>query len=193
MPHVTFETLLQGQGSYAPKILPIEGDRPPSFTRLTKKLKTHLKNILSEIEVSRGEINKFYIGKTYARKRKNKAFEYEKMETWNSWEGVNDMWRELENKGYDGMVVLCAVTENFLPFRENENAAAGKEVRLKQDSLQDYVNALKQQLIHDFRFTKQDQRLDSHCFGIGNKDNDMSDAYVLVFGFKLKATVDDEE
>lgn len=96
------------------------------------------------------KIVKFYIGKTYVRKVKNRKFDAMKPLTWKKG-GISSRWHchKKESYGKNGMVVLTVVTKDDVP---QETITAFKHQEM-------YALALEQNLIMHYAFVRGDDRL----------------------------------
>ena len=109
--------------------------------RMEENLVEHVKDTISILESKSGEkIRWMYIGKTYIDVREGQTFNRLNHETWKE-KGIDDRWNSTRTrKGHkdqyyakDGMVVLCAFTQDDLPTgsrRSHEYLALAMEQRL---------------------------------------------------------------
>ncbi|XP_052817607.1 uncharacterized protein LOC128243729 [Mya arenaria] len=177
---------------------------PFTFKRSVKALVLHVKNILQQLSEKRGPVEKFVIGKTHARKLKKVPFDPFKFNTWRLADGVNGRWKtSYEKEGYDGLIVLCAITKDLLPKADpinkpqlrlalsasaslQETDDSDDEVECELYHQQHYILALEQQLIHYFAYVEQDPRLGNLSVSTGNMERQNAVAGVLYVAFKLK-------
>ncbi|XP_052816097.1 uncharacterized protein LOC128242804 [Mya arenaria] len=174
---------------------------PFTFKDSVGGLVLHVKRILRKISEKRGPVEKFVIGKTHARKLKKVPFDPFKFNTWRLADGVNGRWRNFyEKEGYDGLIVLCAITKDLLPRQDPDNkpplpsASASlqeaddseEEVECELYHQQHYILALEQQLIHYFAYVEQDPRLGNLSVSTGSMERQNAIAGVLYVAFKLK-------
>ena len=150
------------------------------FHDAVSKLRTAAEQLIEYIE-KRAEtpLAKFTIGKSYARKIKNKDFDASDFDTWKK-EGIKSRWAmTYQKKGYNGLVVLCGITRELLPLVPNK----GSKRHPLQDQ-QQYALVLEQQLIHHFLFEAQDNRLGNESLDIGKLAQNPY-AGVVYLAFKL--------
>ena len=116
-------------------------------TTLIKWVDDTIKDI--QIQSDRN-IVKFYIGKTYVRKVKNRKFDAMKPLTWKKG-GISSRWHchKKESYGKNGMVVLTVVTKGDVP---QKTITAFKHQEM-------YALALEQNLIMHYACVKGDDRL----------------------------------
>ena len=120
------------------------------------------------------KIELFCIGKTYAEAKTDTRFNPNNV---NSWEvkGVSNRWNDEEEgykvQGYDGLVVLGAVSRGMLK----------KEADKKVWNQQLYVLALENALITHFAYEKCDVRLANVSLQPGQLQKSLSAGYVDVY------------
>lgn len=209
---VTYEQLLspdfgQVNKAYAPKLMQIHEeeqeigeDQPTShsipftFMETVNSLKRWSNFVLEDIEKRRQTpIEEFVIGKTFARRRRRgrgfQDFDYLNINTWKL-EGISSRWGYYKKRGFDGMVILCAITKKLLPVRDRTIVIAEETEGETDDSNglmthQNYVLALEQQLIHYYAFAEQDPRLGNNSLQPGKEELQNAYAFVVYLAFKL--------
>ena len=86
---------------------------------IEKKITAKLEDTVTALQIGSGRtIAKFYIGKTYVPRRiRVQKFDPLNNNTWRK-NGISSCWGEHKKKDYgrDGMVVLCAITKDTVPF-----------------------------------------------------------------------------
>lgn len=190
----TFTDLVGGEKGYAASdslvLLRCQFDH--AKTALTKEAV----KLLQKIEMKTNmPVRKFIIGRTFAEEKKNKKgerikFELEKISTWNLDRGVDSEWKHhYEPDGYDGLILLCAVTHDRLPLPTN-GVAAKNTTKNKLFDQQQYALALEAQLIHYFMFVIQDTRLDKTCLYPSKLTEETPFAGVLYLAYKLRTNRD---
>ena len=103
--------------------------------RMEEILVEHVKDTICVLESTSGRIiNKMYIGKTYVDGTDGTTFNCLNHETWDK-KGIAKRWSDHKGDGKptDGMVVLCAFTQDDLPAgsrRSHEYLAVAMEQRL---------------------------------------------------------------
>ena len=140
---------------YSSLLVSLYTDGERRFHEAVARLRRNAEYLIQEIEEkAKTPLSRFTLGKSYARKRKNRTFNPNNFDTWIK-EGIRSRWTTTYQKeGYNGLVVLCGITRELLPLAPNK--------RSKRHPLQDqqqYALALEQQLIHYFLFEAQDSRL----------------------------------
>lgn len=198
--------------AYAPKLLQIHDDvdeegigdqqamvltkkKPYVFMETVNSLKRWTNLILEDIEkYRRMPIEEFTIGKTYARRRRRgkgfQDFDYLNINTWKL-EGISSRWGDYQKKGYDGMVILCAITKDLLPKRDRKIRLSEEIEREGDDSNglkthQNFAIALEQQLIQYYAFAEQDPRLANTSLHPGKEETQNAYAFVVYLAFKLE-------
>lgn len=210
MPGVTYEHLLSKDTkdtkakNFTQKIMKLDETlasgkkRKYTFSETVEGLKKHVDEILSEIKGKRGEIDEFTIGKSYARQISHlKEFKYQDFDTWKLENGVPKRWQTYKEKGYHGLIVICAVTREYLPNREIKKTDL-LDANIKGDDgngLLDhkkYVHALQQQLLHHYAYSVQDPRLGNNSFEPGKEVTNSAKAFVLYLAFRLEQQAKEE-
>ena len=85
---------------------------------IEKKIMAKLKDTLTALQNGSGRtIAKFYIGKTFVTRKRGFIFDPDDNNTWKK-DGIGSRWgnHKKECYGEDGMVVLCAITKDTVPF-----------------------------------------------------------------------------
>ena len=118
-------------------------------------------------------VEKFYIGKTFIKRRRKTKFDVKSPYTWKK-NGISSRWQEHKKKDYgkDGLVVLAAVTKECVP---------GNDTHQEQ-----YALCLEQRLLHHFRFHEQDGRLENSTFATGGESKTKYIAYAVYIAFSLR-------
>ena len=120
------------------------------------------------------KVNRFYIGKSYIRERKNQDFVLGDYETW-SVAGIQKRWRQHQQEEYgeSGMMVIAAIGQESIP-------------RGVQDvTKEQYALALEQMLIHHYKLFKKDDRIANDTFTSGRTDGNSSTAYALYMAYSI--------
>ena len=152
-----------------------------------KKLVEKIEKLFLEIQIQKDvRINKFYIGKTYIRKTEN-AKKLDKLNP-NTWKkkGIRDRWddHKANDYGKDGMIVIAVITRLQVPQIEGGKTVVHQEL---------YTLALEQRLLHHYKITKPDARLENKTFTSGGTDNEKSAGYALYVAFSCIENTDEEE
>ena len=122
------------------------------------------------------EIELLCIGKTYVQARSGKTFHPTNKDTWRV-SGISDRWRKgYKNQGFDGLVVLGAVSRGML----------NRDCDRKVWNQQRYVLALENALITHFAYELCDPRLANKSLAPGNLQRQLSAGYVVYMAFKYK-------
>lgn len=125
------------------------------------------------------QIELFCIGKTYAPARRGKTFNPTNVDTWRL-QGISHRWNDKEGgyktQGFDGLVVLGAVSRGMLKETRDENVW----------NQQLYVLALENALITHFAYEACDRRLANKSLQPGNLQTKLSAGYVVYMAFKYQ-------
>ena len=140
-----------------------QGRIPLSFNEAISTMRKRAKELIHFIERNAEmPIEKFTIGKSYARQMKFRKFDPDNFNTWIK-QGIKGRWiNKYEKEGYNGLVVLCGITRDMIPIAPQKG---GKKHPLLDQ--QQYALALEQQLIHYFLFMEQDSRLGNESLDKG--------------------------
>ena len=129
---------------------------------------------ISSLELqSDKKVRHFCIGKTYAEAKSNKTFNLNDVDTWKV-RGISDRWNKTseayKNRGYDGLVVLGAVSRGMLQKKCNEEVW----------NQQLYIVALEKALITHFAYEECDRRLanDIRCYQDNSVQRSLSAFYM---------------
>ncbi|KAL4226473.1 hypothetical protein ACF0H5_014456 [Mactra antiquata] len=181
---ISYEELLESKKGFAPKLLDVKSK---SFSEAADALKEHVKSILKEIKEKKGPVEKFVIGKSFARKKQNKdsPFKRTQFDTWNLDGGLNGMWNQTYKKEeFDGMVIFCAVTKNVI--KDGGDKADDDDDDEELFNHHDYAKALKQQIVHYFAYEERDKALGNTTLGGDKEEKKKGKAGVLYIVFKVK-------
>ena len=158
-----------------------------------KKLVEKIENLFLDLQIQKDvKINKFYIGKTYVPKSKSKKIK--KLDEFNpkTWrkEGISSRWSDhrANDYGKDGMIVIAVITRTQVPRKRERNT---ENVTTKLNS-ELYTLALEQRLLHYYKITKGDDRLDNDTFTSGGTDKKGSAGYALYVAFSCIENTDVE-
>ena len=153
-----------------------------TWKEVQEKIIKHCEEILKKIEdQSKLKIEKFYIGKTYLKKKKKGSgfvpFNRMKPETWVC-KGLNDRWfrHKQEDYGQDGMIVLSAVTKDQVIHAN----PAVKKLDQEQFNL-----AIEQTLLHHFMFKTGETRFANTTFESGGISKEKKPGHCLYVAFTL--------
>ena len=157
------------------------------FALAAETLKEQIETSIHDIQTQNIEgkkIKSFVIGKSNAKQRKSRGSGYVDFDcmnhnTWSLGEaGVNSRWHEKYNReGYDGLVVLAAITRKGVPKRILDN-----QEWMDQEQ---YAIALEQRLISMFMFEDVDNRIKNKSFDTGKDSKTTPYAGVVYFAYKL--------
>ena len=132
---------------------------------------------------SKKKIQHFYIGKTYAEGKAGKTFNPNDVKTWRE-KGISYRWRSTyKRQGYDGLVVLGAVSSGMLKDDCNKDIW----------NQQLYVLALENALITHFAYEYCDRRLANDSLQPGLLQQTLSAGYVVCIAFKYKEQEETDE
>ena len=166
-----------------------------------KKLSNERKGLLIQkitdtmafLELTSGKkIQFFSIGKTYADATSDKPFESMNEDAWIK-RGISSRWCEYRNKGYDGLVVLGAVTHAMLDERRKievwnaqEYALALESALITHYAFDNCDPRLKNKSIYPGRFKgREDENTSSHQ---GDLKGEKDVGFVIYLAFKYKET-----
>ena len=125
-------------------------------------LKDKVVYILDQVR-QRGQVEGFYIGKTYVPQRRRRDFDAMVPTSWRK-DGIASRWGHHNNRGYNGLIVLTVVTREVLPRNpENENADDNQS----HTDQQEYALMLEQKLLHNYKIENYDSRIANDNFGEG--------------------------
>ena len=119
------------------------------------------------------EIQQFCIGKSFAQARPDRKFLPNSVLTWRAG-GVSNRWAFYKDQGYDGLVVLGAVSPKMLNAERNQGVW----------NQQKYVIALESALITHFAYEECDERLANNSLQAGQLQKNLSAGYVVYMAFK---------
>ena len=172
----SFEDLCRGSQSYAcDNLINIEG---LTIRKQEDDLSEHIRECIESIEFDSGcPVEKFYIGKTHVRQRKDRAFDPTNSTTWRLDDGINGRFRDHRGAGYgrDGLVVLTVVTAEAIPLEIRQNKPNFHQ--------EDYALALESRLILRFM---SDPRLVNETTEAGRRDRTRSIGYPLYMAFRVR-------
>lgn len=121
-------------------------------------------------------IQHFCIGKTYVEAKSGTTFNPNNVATWRV-QGISSRWHQAyKNKGYDGLVVLGAVSRGMLSDKRNKKV-------WKQ---QLYILFLESALITHFAYDDCDKRLGNYSLQPGQLQKKLSAGYVVYMAFKYE-------
>jgi hypothetical protein len=130
-----------------------------SFREATERLRTAVKNSLSNVENStRKKVSEFRIGKTSVPLHKKLSFNPMESMTWGKVAGILKKWKEHKNDGYDGLFEVGCVTEELIPKVIQETCKAMDH--------QMYALGMAQALIHHYMVHEPDVRQRNNLFDI---------------------------
>ena len=138
-------------------------------------LKEKVVDILDQVR-QRGQVEKFYIGKTYVDKKESAAnLDAMDPETWKK-DGISNRWQVTYKppqspKNCDGLIVLTVVTKDMLPHEHTDQ--------------QDYAIMLEQRLLHYYKIEAYDPKIKNDSFGEGNR-GEMHDGFAVYVAVKLE-------
>lgn len=132
------------------------------------------------------KIELFCIGKTYAETRADKTFKTTNVDTWKLG-GLSKRWNDktdgYKKQGFDGLIVLGAVSRGMLKKDCNKNVW----------NQQLYVLALENALISHFAYEEWDRRLDNDSLQPGKLQKTLSAGYVIYKAFKYEEPEETEK
>lgn len=193
-----FEDLWRGRKSYACDpccLVDLRGEN--DISQAEKKLIDNVHKIFTELEIQREcSIVKFYIGKTFIRRRRKpggfQTFDPMDPSTWKK-NGISSRWRTHRDTQYgrDGLVVLTAITKQAVPkytaditagVERDDNSNENRQTAARQEG---YALTLEQKLIHHFRYASPDDRLHNETANEGKRVERGAVAYAVYVAFKL--------
>ncbi len=147
----------------------VEITRKDTLETAEKKLVEHINKRFLGIERKRCvKIKKFHIGKIYV-PAKDKNLDPLNPDTWKK-EGIDSIWSDHK----DRMIVITVITKTQVPLTQE-----GKRVVHQEQ----YTLALEQRLLHYYKITKRDKRLDNDTFTPDNPDKKLSAGFALYVTF----------
>ena len=155
-----------------------------------EKLVKKIEDIFTDLQIQKdAEVDKFYIGKTFAQSTKRGKINPLNPHTWRKG-GISNRWRDHKEEEYgrDGMIVIAVITRDQVPLRETDDPSK-PEPTVHQE---DYTLALEQRLMHYYKITKGDKRLANKTFTSGGADKKGSAGYALYVAFSLKKNETEE-
>ena len=140
-------------------------------------------------------VKEFTIGKTFAPARAHRKFDPENENTWRV-DGISKRWNRYKREGYDGLVVVGAVSQKML----TDTSYYGKVCDTYVWDQQSYALALESALICHYAFKTFDPRLANSSLHPGknkqiDKDEDEDKAAaggIVYFAFKYEQTGEDD-
>ena len=157
----------------------VEITREDTLETAEKKLVDNVEKLFLDIEIQRGvKIKKFYIGKTFAEQNQTcNKFDPLNPNTWRK-EGISSRWRDHGGKDYgkDGMIVIAVITRLQVPVTDGGKPVVHQEL---------YTLALEQRLLHHYKITKGDVRLENDTFTSGKREKKESAGHVLYVAFSF--------
>ena len=157
-----------------------------TLQKMEDKLVNKIEENFRAIEIGRdAKINKFYIGKTFVQKpKRSKTVIPTDPKSWTK-TGISSRWgdHKKEDYGKDGMVVIAVITKDQVPLHQNGDRVIGQE---------HYTLALEQRLLHYYKITRKDTRLDNETFTSGGTDKKGSAAYALYVAFSLEPEANED-
>ena len=153
--------------------------------RATDTLVKWVDDTITDIEIqSEKKVVKFYIGKTFVRKNKNRKFDAMNPNTWRK-SGISSRWHHHRHEDYgkNGMVVLTVVTKEDVP---QQSIQAFKHQEM-------YALALEQQLIIHYAFIKGDERLANISTHPGMQQQQQEESRAIGYPIYMAFALDDSE
>lgn len=140
-------------------------------------------------------VEEFTIGKTFAPARAHTKFDPENENTWRV-DGISRCWNRYKRKGYDGLVVVGAVSRKLLTDTSYRHKDCHRVCNTEVWDQQSYALALESALICHYAFKTFDPRLANSSLHPGKKkqiekdeDEDKAAAGGIVyFAFKYEQT-----
>ena len=189
---VSFDALCKGQEeNYSFNLCDLREEKLSNERKglLIKKITNTMESLEKK---SDKEIQFFSIGKTYAKAKSDKPFDSMDKDTWRK-DGISSRWCEYRKEGYDGLVVLGAVTDAMLD----------EKCKIEVWNAQEYALALESALITHYAFDNCDPRLKNKSIypgrlkgredentssnpGDSKSENDFG--FVIYLAFKYKET-----
>ena len=171
---VSFDELCRGEvKSYSFNLVDLR--KKKTTQRRIDALRGKIADTLQSLQTqSEKEIESFCIGKTYAERKTGKVFKPTDKNTWRVG-GISDRWRnKYKKEGYDGLVVLGAVTRAMLNSKGDT----------KCWNQQKYALALESTLIIHYAYEDCDKRLANTTLEPGMLQGKESAGYVVYVAFK---------
>ena len=130
-----------------------------SFREATERIKTAVKNSLSDVENStQKNVSEFRIGKTSVASQANQTFDPMKPMTWARAGGNIMKWKEHKKDNYDGAFEVGCVTKELIPKVIKETCTAiGMNHQM-------YALGMAQTLLHHYMVHEPDARLRNTSF-----------------------------
>ncbi|CAH1793763.1 unnamed protein product, partial [Owenia fusiformis] len=134
-----------------------------------KKLIIKIDQTLKELETRQQKnIATFTIGKSTVQQKESRAFNVlplpfdpVNVDTWKLGNGPNERWSsDYKGKECDGLIVLCAITEEIIP----------KKPEALLNPVELYTLALEQQLIHHYLLNEGNNKLGNKSLDTGGKN-----------------------
>ena len=161
------------------------------FAVAAETLKIQIKKSIEDIErqnIHAKEIESFVIGKSHAKQRKKRSggrstvhCDCMNRNTLKLGDGISARWRnKYLPEGYDGLVVLAAITRTMVPKGILDN-----QEWMNQEQ---YAIALEQRLISMFMLEDVDSRIDNESFETGKVSKTPPYAGIVYFAYKLSDT-----
>ena len=139
-------------------------------------LKDKVVYILDQVR-QRGQVEGFYIGKTYVPQRGGRNFNAMVPTSWRK-DGIGSRWGHHKNMGYNGLIVLTVVTREALPLNpENDNQPYVNQ--------QEYALMLEQKLLHNYKIENYDSRMENATFGEGRPTNTIYRGYAVYIAIRF--------
>ncbi len=188
---ISFDQLCRGDQSYYvcdKECLVHDISNEDTLQEVEDKLVKKIDENFQMIQISRdAQINKFYIGKTFvqiASINGHRTLNPTEPKTWKR-KGISSRWgdHKKEEYGKDGMVVIAVITKDEVPLHQNGDRVIGQE---------HYTLALEQRLLHYYKITRRDTRLDNETFTSGGTDKKGSAAYALYVAFSLEPEANED-
>ena len=175
---INFDILARGESKgYSFRLVDLNHK---TFDDATVSLVANVKDTLRDLQTqSERQIKNFCIGKTYAQK-KVKVNTFKQMDT-NTWrtKGVSSRWCTAYScNGYDGLVVLAAVTRKMTEKLVTTNISTWDQ--------QQYALALESRLIAHFAFEENDDRLANESLAGGAIQRRLSAGYVIYVAYRYE-------
>ena len=193
----TFDRFCQGHDNYVcDQHCLVDLREIRSISDRVEALKIKVADVLDQVQQRRGQVEGFYIGKTYVDK-KDRVPNFEAMNprTWKK-EGISSRWQnkykprpqnpyERENPNCNGLIVLTVVTEEMLPPNpENEDVDDNRS----HTNQQDYALMLEQRLLHNYKIEAYNPKIRNDSFGEGYRGR-MRPGFAVYVAVKLEENV----
>lgn len=175
---ITFDQLMDGRKGYAPLQQLVRIENELAFEVASKRLRRTVRDLLTGIEQQTSKaIEIFTFGRTHANTKKSgqdvQDFDQTNFNTWTQ-DGIRSVWGNYYQRGYDGLVVLCALRRTSFPIPKDD---------FDQHS---HVAALKDDLVVHFGYSKRDRRVGNNPLFAGSNQRPNAIAGVLFMAYKLK-------